>query len=191
LTLVAQRKPKLLIVEGDDDLYTVVELMKAHIGWPKEKKNAPVPIKAAGGVDKILEPGYLPVELRTTGVTLGIVLDADTTPGGRYESIRNLCIGTFPQLPKEMPPDGLITENEDDKRLGLWIMPDNASEGALETFLRFLIPESSPALWELATGSVTAARELGASCRECHIEKANLYTWLAWQDLLDSLAVGR
>ena len=139
-------------------------------------------IKPAGGADQILAPDYLAVELKTTSITLGIVLDGDTNPHGKYESIRNLCIGTFPELPTKMPTEGLIAENEDEKRFGLWIMPDNTSEGTLETFLRFLIPENSPPLWELATGTVTAARTLGASCRECHINKANLYTWLAWQD---------
>jgi len=54
---VGRLNPKLLIVEGDDDKFAVVELMKAHIGWSKEKENAPVPIKAAGGADKILDAG--------------------------------------------------------------------------------------------------------------------------------------
>ena len=80
---MARRNPKLLIVEGSDDLYAVVELMKAHIGWPKEKEDAPVRMVAAGGADRILEPGYLAVELRTSGVTLGVVLDADTNVQGR------------------------------------------------------------------------------------------------------------
>jgi hypothetical protein len=179
---VGRRNPKLLIVEGSDDLFSVVGLIRAHVDWPDGKENAPVRITAAGGADKILEQDYLQVELKTSGVTLGVVLDADTNPKGRYESVRNLCVGTFPRLPKEMPAEGLITENEDEKRFGLWIMPDNTSEGALEIFLRFLVPENSAALWEHATESVTTARTLGANCREHHIGKANLYTWLAWQD---------
>jgi len=122
------------------------------------------------------------VELKITGITLGILLDADTNAQARYQSVRHLCVGTFPRLPQEIPPEGLVTENEDEKRLGLWIMPDNASGGTLETFLRFLVPENSAALWEHATASVTIARTLNAACRESHIGKANLYTWLAWQD---------
>ena len=81
-----------------------------------------------------------------------------------------------------MPTEGLITEKEDEKLFGLWIMPDNVSEGALETFLRSLAPGNSVALWAHATASVSTARALGATCRESHIGKANLYTWLAWQD---------
>jgi hypothetical protein len=110
------------------------------------------------------------------------MLDADTNPQGRYESIRNLCSGVFSRLPKEMPAEGLIAENADHQRLGLWIIPDNTSEGTLETFLRLTVPDDSAALWAHATESVKTARTLRASCRDCHIEKADLYTWLAWQD---------
>jgi len=66
--------------------------------------------------------------------------------------------------------------------VGLWIMPDNASEGTLETFLRFMIPDGSAPLWAHAEASVASARVLGAACRESHTAKAHLYTWLAWQD---------
>jgi hypothetical protein len=177
------RNPKQLIVEGPDDLFSVVGLMRAHIDWPTQKESAPVWIEAAGGADKILEPGYLAVKLKTSGLAaLGVVLDADTNPHAKYESLRNYCSGLVRGLPREMPTGGLIAENEDQKRFGLWIMPDNTSEGTLETFLRFMVPEDSAPLWALAAESVATARGIGAGCRDCHIDKANLYTWLAWQD---------
>lgn len=175
--------PNQLTVEGPDDLFAVVGLMRAHIDWPELKENAPVWIVAAGGVEKILEQGYLDIKLMTPGLkTLGVILDADDDPRARYASFRNRCSGVFPGLPQEMPTEGLIAENADSQRLGLWIMPDNVSEGTLETFLRYLVPTGSVPVWEHATKSVIKARELGATCRECHISKANLYTWLAWHD---------
>ena len=180
---MGRHNPNQLIVEGPDDLFCVVGLVSAHVNWPEGKENAPVWIDAAGGASKILERDYLAVKLKTSGPEiLGVILDADTNPQGRYESIRNLCKGMFPHLPEKMSAEGLIAGNEDRQRFGLWIMPDNASEGTLETFLRFLVPEDSAAIWAHAAESVAAARTLGASCRECRIGKANLYTWLAWQD---------
>lgn len=171
-----------LIVEGNDDLFSLVELMRAHIGWPHTKEDAPVRFEAGGGVERILERDYLAVKLKTSGLkALGVVLDADANPQARYESVRNLCAGVFPGLPKEMPAEGLIASNGQ-QRFGVWIMPDNVSEGSLETFLRLMIPEESVPLWKHATESVSRARTMGATCRDCHIEKANLYTWLAWQD---------
>ena len=61
-------------------------------------------------------------------------------------------------------------------------MPDNQSVGYLETFLRYLVPDSQLPLWQHAEHAVTEAISLGAGCKDGHAPKANLYTWLAWQD---------
>jgi hypothetical protein len=52
----------------------------------------------------------------------------------------------------------------------------------LETFLRYLVPDDAEIVWRHATEAVASARNLGARCRESHLPKAELYTWLAWQD---------
>ncbi|HEY1184879.1 MAG TPA: DUF3226 domain-containing protein [Bryobacteraceae bacterium] len=175
--------PKQLVVEGFQDLYSVHGLMRAHIDWPDGKENAPVWIEIGKSAEEILEPGYISLKLKEPFTeTLGVILDADTSPRGRYGRIRKQSIEIFPDLPDDIPLGGLIVENDDHKRLGVWIMPDNASEGCLEVFLRHLVPNESEPIWQHATGSVVRAREIGASCRECHLPKAFLYTWLAWQD---------
>ena len=110
------------------------------------------------------------------------MLDADLHVGGRYERIRQLCATLFPSLPGQLSQGGLVVENEDEKRFGVWLMPDNRSQGDLETFLRYLVPDAQEHLWQLACESVTAAVAGGAKCRDSHVPKANLYTWLAWQD---------
>ena len=51
-----------------------------------------------------------------------------------------------------------------------------------ETHLRHLVPADDEPIWKHATESVRHARTIGAKCRDAHIEKANLHTWLAWQD---------
>lgn len=174
--------PKILIVEGPEDLYSVVHLMKAQIPWPLDKSDAPVQIKAAGGAETILDKAYLTTWLKARDVrTVGVLMDADVKPQGRYDSIRNRCVELFPALPLEMPRSGLIAGNGD-RRFGVWIMPDNASEGSIETFLRYLVPPGSEGLWNHAVESVRTAKQSGAGCRESHVAKANLYTWLAWQD---------
>jgi hypothetical protein len=179
---VASRNPKQLIVEGPDDLFSVVGLMRAHIAWPQKKEEALVWIESGDGVKKILERDYLKVKLKTPGLEiLGVMLDADTNSQGLYESVRNLCVEMFPQMPEGLPADGLVTENAR-QRFGVWIMPDNISAGSLETFLRSTVPGASAPLWTHATESVSKARSMGATCRECHLDKAHLYTWLAWQD---------
>lgn len=176
-------RPHQLIVESYADLSSVVGLMRAHINWPQDKDEAPVWIQIGHSVDEILRDGYLSSTLKAHGVqTVGVMLDADDVPTTRYARIRNLCLRIFPALPVQLPTTGLVVDNDDQQRFGVWMMPDNASEGGLETFLRYLIPDQSEPLWDHATQSVDAARNLGANCRDCHIAKANLYTWLAWQD---------
>jgi Protein of unknown function (DUF3226) len=174
--------PNQLIVEGYRDLSSVASLMGEHIDWSEDKNRAPVWIEISNGADEILKEGYLSVSLKSPTIkTLGIVIDADEEPKGRYQRIRQLCEPFFPTLPPDMPKGGLIVENEE-KRFGLWIMPDNESEGILETFLRYLVPDSAAALWKHATESVKRAYELGCKCRDVHLPKAELYTWLSWDD---------
>ena len=157
--------------------------MGAHIEWPQNKHDAPVWVTIGNGADEILKDGYLTAILKGHAIqTVGVMLDADTKPKGRYGQIRHLCRGMFPSLPDEIPEAGLIVDNDDEKRLGVWIMPDNSSDGGIETFLKYLVPNKSESQWVLANECVARARGIGAECREAHVEKANLFTWLAWQD---------
>ena len=61
-------------------------------------------------------------------------------------------------------------------------MPDNRCEGMLEDLLVRLIPSDSTALYELAQDCVGEARSNHAPFRDVHERKAEVYTWLAWQD---------
>lgn len=175
--------PKRLIVEGYEDLYSVQGLMSAHIAWPPGPEHAPVFIHIGKSDEEILEDGYITTILKAHGVkTVGVMLDADSKPRGRYARIRNLCLGTFPKMPDDLPQTGLVVDNDDGQRLGVWVMPDNSSEGSLETFLKYLVPDEAKPLWEHGMESVAKAKKMGAACRDVHNEKANLFTWLSWQD---------
>jgi hypothetical protein len=178
--------PNQLVVEGQDDLFAVVGLMRAHADWPEgpaSETKAPVFIHNGNGASEILNRSFISVFLKSPVLKAGgIVLDADASPQGRYASLRQLCDELFPTLPAEIPSEGLIVENDEHRRLGIWIMPDNSSEGTLETFLKWLVPAPRDPAWTYAEESVQKARGFGCGCRECHIEKANLYTWLSWQD---------
>ncbi len=163
--------------------------MDAFIDWPKD--NPPVHIHKSDGVEKILKPHYLPTMLKSPEVeVLGVLVDADfvdvhapeVSVARRYSQIRGLCKGLFPAFPETLPATGLILDNDDGKRLGVWIMPDNASDGYLETFLRYLVPADLEPIWSHAQSSTTAAKALGAAFHNVHTSKANLRTYLAWQD---------
>ncbi len=157
--------------------------MRAHIAWSAKPNEYPVYISAGGGAEEILTAELIPLKLkeRFTEI-LGIMLDADEKPKKRYARIRSQCSADFPGIPDELPNGGLILENEKKKRLGVWIMPDNVTEGTLEVFLRYMVPRESEAIWGHAVSSAESAKQLGAPYHLSHCHKANLYTWLAWQD---------
>jgi hypothetical protein len=182
--LSATNNPNQMLVEGWDDLFSVIGLMEAHIEWPNGKPNAPVYIHMGNGADEILKDGYLTAYLKSSTVrTFGVMLDADSKPTARYNRIRELCSSLFPALPDELPANGLVVENQtSNRRLGVWIMPDNMSEGCLETFLKYLVPEKSEPVWQHAVTSTKQAKGMGCPCHDGHLVKANLYTWLAWQN---------
>ena len=172
---------KVLIVEGIDDRGSVIGLMKNYIPW---EKPWPVLIKEAGGASDVLKPALLSTQLKEHGVRIvGIMLDADTNPTGRYQSIRNTCSRFFFTLPETLPTEGGIAQNAGGMRVGIWIMPNNAAEGYIETFLRVLVPDKEEPIWKHAVDSVESAKALGAQCPDKDIPKANLFTWLAWQSV--------
>ena len=176
-------KAKQLLVEGQDDKFSVISLMEHHVRWPNEKSGWPVFVDAVGSVSEILDTTYLRTKLKESNLeVLGVMIDADDEPAARWQSFRSICAPAFSDLPMELPAGGLIARNASGLRLGFWLMPDCASTGMLETFLRHLVPDSFKPLWQHAEASFNTACALGASCRPVHADKARIHTWLAWQD---------
>ncbi|MEZ5401845.1 MAG: DUF3226 domain-containing protein [Bryobacteraceae bacterium] len=135
---------KILIVEGREDRNAIPGLIHHHFRWDQ-----PIPffIKAYEGVEAILEEGALNAEIKAAHLEAPGVVVADTHAAGRYQRIQQLCSSLFPDLPTGPEPQGVIRDNKDGKRFGVWIMPDNSSNGSMETFVRGLVPESAEALW--------------------------------------------
>jgi hypothetical protein len=174
---------KVLIVEGVDDKGCVIGLMRNYIEWPT-REPWPVLIKHAGGASEVLKPAFLSTQLKERGVRIvGIMLDADANPSGRYQSIRNTCSRLLFSLPETLPAGGGIAQNQGGMKVGIWIMPDNSSEGYIETFLRYLVPDKEEPIWQHAINSVESAKRLGAQYPDKDIPKAHLFTWLAWQSV--------
>lgn len=66
-------------------------------------------------------------------------------------------------------------------RVGVWLMPDNCTSGALEHFLKDLVDESDPLL-ALAHDATTAAQDRGATFPAAKHMKAVIHAWLSWQE---------
>ncbi|PZV20155.1 MAG: hypothetical protein DCF12_22635 [Snowella sp.] len=91
-------------------------------------------------------------------------------------------MSAIPDLPEILPKTGLIHSVENNIKFGIWIMPDNQNKGMLETFLAYLVPDESDHLWQFAQNQAQQSKNYGATFKNVHKAKADIYTWLAWQD---------
>ena len=169
-------------MEGATDRLVIPSLMEKNgVPWPPSK--LPVFIEELGGVNEILRPGRLELELAASELdALGVVVDADGDAAARWDELRALCRSEFGDLPDRMPAEGLEVLHAVGPRFGVWIMPDNRFEGMLEDLLVRLIPDEFSSLHELARNCIAEARSNGAPFRDVHEKKAEVFTWLAWQD---------
>lgn len=179
--------PKRLLVEGQDDLRVIPELIEKNgIYWGAKKEEAIISIQECGGYENITYD-LIYTELQTGRCThLGLMVDADDNASLRWQSIRNAClqIESISHLPEQIPETGLIiniSNGTEFIKFGVWMMPDNQNRGMLETFLAYMIKDESDPLWQYAQEVVTEAKTKGAKFIDEHIDKAYIYSWLAWQ----------
>lgn len=168
---------KILLVEGNDDEHVVKHVCGAR-GIQRLDE-----IKAQGGVDPLLES--LPVRLKESDVeVLGVVIDADTDLAARWQSLQvRLTKAGYQDIPPQPAAEGTVLDPPSGTLLpwvGIWIMPDNQTQGILEDFLRFLIPETS-CLFNHVQSSIKAIPQEERRFSQLVEPKAVIHTWLAWQ----------
>ena len=170
-------------MEGETDKRVIPYLMEANgVTWP-DPPGHPVSIEPYGSVDEVLKPGVIEAELKETGrEALGVVVDANGNADARWDQLRAMCDSEFAGLPDRIPAEGLEVAHSVGARFGVWIMPDNRFKGMLEDLLVRLVPDDSSDLYEMARNCVARARRNDAPFRDVHESKAEVYTWLAWQD---------
>lgn len=183
---MVDRTKKRLLVEGHDDLYAIAELMGHYVHWPDKKSEAPVIIEPLGGWSSLLDEDAITLRIKSRETEiLGVVIDANNDFAGRWNRLRQLCgkcEPPFDGIPDQIPKEGLISTNADNKRLGIWIMPDNSNRGMIETFMQFLVPAAEQQIYTHSVAATAAAVKLGARCNPKDSDKSHIYAWLAWQD---------
>lgn len=189
--------PRVLLVEGPEDVHFFVHLAKRH-GLPLYDERSGqgatdgVVIRSFDGKDnlgQVLRATLLNLELES----VGIVMDADASAGGRWRSVRDLLQGldlpvvdqpaAAPEpyrLPGDPREDGTVVLHGHLPTIGIWLMPDNREPGMLEDFIRFLVP-AEDRLWPAAEQVVDDIRDEDRAFIEADAPKARLHTWLAWQ----------
>jgi hypothetical protein len=186
-----------LYVEGANDLHVISALLSAN-GFrdgrlPKQPSdgshyfvadlldsNASLRIAPNGTVDTLAD--VLKVQLKLPNVSrVAVVADANSDLSARWASFRSvLQQAGYAKVPDSLPATGLVLTERDRKTVGAWLMPDNVSGGYLESFLCRMIPNDD-VLWPQARAAVNGIPEQDRRFDLLHREKAELFTWLAWQ----------
>jgi hypothetical protein len=189
--------PKLLLVEGIDDLLIVAEVFEkaTKTPWEPEKGRRLVEIEWCGSDDQVLS--QLGVRWKESGRRMvGVLIDADLT-GTRWAQVRAHAPAEMrDRLPAELPPGGLVLDADRGRRFGVWIMPDNQSPGAIESFPAQLRTSMPTVLGEHVRSAMKTAQALMREHTDAnpglepplrpwldvHAHKAEIHTWLAWQE---------
>lgn len=164
-----------LLVEGSDDQHVVWALCSKH--------NLPITFDVLDnrGVGNLLKS--ISVWLKTSSLeTLGMILDADEEIAKRWQEVKDRLERSGYELPDEPARGGTILRQEGLPVIGIWLMPNNASSGMLEDFLKLLIPEDDQLLPEAErTLDRLESRQINGY-KHVHRAKSLLHTWLAWQN---------
>ena len=165
---------RVLLVEGRDDEQVVKHLEK------KLELNLDFKIKEKGGWEPLCDS--IKNEIREEGhEIIGIILDANASIQDRWKAVANRLKEGGVKPPNKPCSDGtIIPETDDNPRVGIWLMPDNESQGELENFIECMIPEKD-SIWPLAKGYVDGIPEKNRLFGN-KIVGARVHAWLAVQE---------
>jgi hypothetical protein len=170
-----QETDKVLLVEGVNDCHVVMALCTAH--------NVPETfgIYQCGSGERVLRRLDALIISSNRPQVIGVMLDADTSVEGRWQSIKSKLQDNSYTLPDEPDADGTVVEtSSDEPKLGFWLMPNNQDSGMLEDFCAELAqPESLAFARECVEQA--HARQV-TTFKEVHRSKAVIHTYLAWQN---------
>lgn len=167
-----------LLVEGNNDWHVLMNLCSRY----DVAEN--FDIIDCGGKDKLLSQLRLRLSNPSINQIIGVIVDADTDCISCYNQIVNNLKPygyDFPDVPVK---NGLILQSkeEDKAKVGVWIMPDNSSQGMIEDFALRLIDPTDVLLQKAESTIVEIEEEKICRFKPVHRSKAKIHTYLAWND---------
>ena len=181
---------RVLLVEGQDDKHMVWQLCgkrDALFHLDRSVHDLSVTLKSNSQTFAIKEMGSqsdllraISGEVKAPGrQVLGVVLDADRDFKACWANIERHFSRTEVQLPLEPSPTGTILWEQDyQPRVGIWLMPDNKSQGELEDFALRMV-SCDDTIWPLSRSYIEDIPEIDRKFEAGKEDKAKLYAWLA------------
>ena len=116
---------QILLVEGTDDEFVTRALCECSQSAPGFS------IVCKRDVDQLLRS--IDFEVRNPGLdSIGILVDANDGIQARWDAVSSRLQRSGFQTPKIPDPQGTVVGSK--PRVGVWLMPDNKSDGELEDF---------------------------------------------------------
>ena len=166
-----------LLLEGSDDCHIIKEFcqkneIKPNFGFCKCGSDNQVLSRLNALLKKSEKPNIL-----------GVILDADKDVNARYQNIKSKAKDKnfYQNLPDSMPKTGLIHTERSLPKLGIWIMPNNQDNGALEEFYLELATNIDVDFIDKIIQQAEEKKGI-TSFKPQHRNKAMMHTYFAWQD---------
>lgn len=171
-----------LLVEGSDDKFTVLNLLTEYgYDWNDNSIIRPYVVDC-GGKDVLLQQDLPGAVKGNSYDQIGVILDADEDCAERWTDCKNALSEFGVDFPDTPSGGGSIFRGKkDSQRVGIWLMPDNSEKGILEDFVSTLVPPDDK-LWPMAEAAVQDAADTVKTFSEAKRAKAEIHTWLAWQE---------
>lgn len=165
----------LLLVEGSDDKAMVIHLGKVVSPFPTFY------VSPRGSVEQVLDA--IGQEVRAPGrKAVGIVVDANESRRDRWRSVRGRLEKAGVDVPMRLDRSGtIIQESTRLPRVGIWVMPDNTSDGELEDFAFTMLPDVDP-VWPRSVRYIDEIPREDRRFKEKKERRAKLYAWLATRE---------
>ena len=170
-----ERFTKKLLVEGNDDQHVIWALCE------KFRVRENFDVIDCGGIEQLLT--QIPVRYKQSNVEIvGIIIDADVNINSRWDSLKDILTSLGFTIPNEIPIDGFIAKNIENKTVGVWIMPNNQLNGMLEDFISFLVPKDDK-LMPIVDSTLENLESNNLNRYSLtHKSKVKIHTWLSWQE---------
>jgi hypothetical protein len=164
-----------LLVEGRDDFHIVSAICNRH------NLQETFAIEDCDGIDNVFQ--QIPLRIKLKDKRLGILVDADINLSRRWQQVTNLLSPLGYRVSEHPSVEGtILTSDENECLVGIWLMPNNQASGMIEDFAQILIPQDN-LLRSHAERIVSEIQDSGlAPFMEAHRSKALICTWLSWQE---------
>lgn len=169
-----------LLVEGVNDKHVIYALAeKYHLVENFD-------VIDCGSIENVYRQMDLRLSNPTSLKALGIIVDADSDASERFcKFIHQLPLNCYDTEGVCFSKTGTVIRPHNDSFpiVGIWVMPNNQSEGMIEDFMMSLTSEGD---MQLLGKADTVLDELKANglqrFKDVHRSKAKIHTYLAWQE---------